>query len=189
MIAISKKSIVVLFKATLLVTLFIGVSCTSESVSDFDSQNKRAEKKERPMKGNMSNTADLSVDPIFCFTPIGDVPITTNHLFGNVTHLGKLQDGSSGSPQTCEVYDLATFTLRITYNTIYIAPNGDELYGLSETFVTPAPPTFTSGSFYGSVTIDGGTGRFEDAEGGWDEINGSFDDAGSSWQIDGSISY
>ncbi len=192
MTAIIKKSILTLFKVSLLVTLFVGVSCTSESVSDFDSTNKNTkekERKERPMKGNFSNTADLSVEPLICEPGVLDIPITTNHLFGNVTHIGKLQDGSLGSPQTCELFDEATFTLRITYNTFYIAPNGDELYGVSETFVTPAPPTFTSGIFTGSVTIIGGTGRFAEATGGWDFVNASFDGPNSVWQIDGSITY
>ena len=189
MTAISKKSILVLFKALLLVTLFIGVSCTSESISDLDSANKKTNQKERPMKGNFSNTPVEGLDPFICLPDVLGIPLTTNHLFGNVTHLGKLQDGSLGLPQTCEVYDLATFTLRITYNTIYVTPNGDELYGFSETFVTPAPPTFTTGTFTGTVEIVGGTGRFDDASGGWDFVNASFVGDNSTWQIDGSITY
>ena len=74
------------------------------------------------------------------------------------------------------------------YFPIYTAA-GDELYGVSETFVTPAPPNFTSGIFTGSVTIIGGTGRFAEATGGWDFVNASYDGPNSVWQIDGSITY
>ncbi|MGB5322804.1 hypothetical protein, partial [Lutimonas sp.] len=108
-----------LFKALLLVILFIGVSCTSESVSDFDSANKNTnekERKERPMKGNFSNAPVEGVDALMCDTGLGfAVPITTNHLFGNVTHLGKLQDGSLGEPTKCELYTADPFVLRIMY--------------------------------------------------------------------------
>ena len=191
MTAISQKSILVLFKASLLVTLFIGVSCTSESVSDSDTMYKNTKEKkskERPMKGNFSNTADLSVEPFIC-GPAGDIPLTTNRLFGNVTHLGKLQDGSFGEPFECEVVSGDPFILKVMYNTKYVTPNGDELYGLSETFVTPDFTTENSGTFTGSVTIVDGTGRFADAEGRWDFVNASYDGPNSTWEIDGWISY
>ena len=193
MTAISKKSILVLFKALLLVTLFIGVSCTSESISDVDSANKNTNekvKKERPMKGNFSNTA-TDLPALMCDTGLGfEVPITTNHLFGNVTHLGKLQDGSLGEPIMCESESTEPFVLKIKYNTKYVTPNGDELYGESVTFVRPDPTTgFTTGTFTGTVTIVGGTGRFYGATGGWEFVDASFDGPNSVWQIDGSITY
>lgn len=190
MTAISKKSILGLFKAALLVILFIGVSCTSESVSDIDSTNKKTSQKERPMKGNFNNAPVEGVEPLLCEPGVLDIPITTNHLFGNVTHLGKLQDGSLGEPTKCELFTAEPFVLRIMYNTKYVTPNGDELYGKSETFVSPDPTTeFNTGTFTGTVTIVGGTGRFAEATGGWDFVNASFDGPNSVWQIDGSITY
>ena len=193
MTAISKKSILVLFKALLLVTLFIGVSCTSESISDLDSANKKTNQKERPMKGNFSNTPVEGLDPFICLPDVLGIPLTTNHLFGNVTHLGKLQDGSLGEPFECEIVNDNPFTLKVMYNTKYVTPNGDVLIGLSKTFVIPDTdlddPDRSFGTFTGTVKIVGGTGRFADAEGSWDFVNASYEGPNSTWQIDGSITY
>lgn len=191
---INQRNVNQMFKSVMLIVILIVVSaCSTENLTETDTLtdtlNERSNQATRPMKGKITNAPAEGFDPLICDTPIGPIPITTNDLFGNLTHIGKLQAGSYGIPLTCEVYDISTFTLRLTYILIYVAPNGDELYGESDILVTPDPQNFDNGSFTGGVVVTGGTGRFENASGSWDYDNGFYIGPNSSWEIDGEITY
>lgn len=76
---------------------------------------------------------------------------TKTHALGNATHMGRVEAWWSHCP--AEVDYVGDGRL------ILIAANGDELYGFYDYFEVEGAPVVTA------ISLDGGTGRFENATG------------------------
>lgn len=191
--------------------LMTSYSCVQENASadNWDAPELNAVyakgKKARPIKAQLDfvfdfqNTAlqNIVLCPGTPTPPPGQNPIALFQTIvsGNMSHLGNLQPGTefddgnnvplSGSylvPQTC---DGATFPVLVTtYDSFYVAANGDMLYAQENVFIN-----FATGTFQGTAIIQGGTGRFSGATGSWDLIGGTFDGVGASWEISGEMTY
>ena len=180
-----------------LAALFIVVSCTSESVADSSTddlnveyaKSENAKMATRAIRGKVNNGPNENFDPFICDTPVGPVPLTTNNIYGNMTHLGKLQPGSLGVPTSCVVFDITTFTLETTYEVNYIGAHGDEIRTFEHVFLTPTAPDFSTGVFTGTITIIGGTGRFENATGFMEFVDANWVGVNSTWGLVGEITY
>lgn len=197
-----------IFKVALLAVLLFSFSCSQDSSTEDLNAVYAKGKKSRPIKANLDfifdyqNTAPQNIVP--CpgtpTPPPGQNPIALFQTIvsGNMAHLGNLQPGFefdddnnvplSGSyliPQSCDA--TATFpTLVTTYTSVYVAANGDELHALEEVFIN-----FATGTFEGTAVVQEGegSGRFTNATGTWNLINGTFDPVGASWEIAGEITY
>ena len=136
--------------------------------------------------------------------PIQGVALFKTIVSGKMSHLGNLQPGLefneddnepiSGSwfiPVSCTPKDQTT--INTVYRSVYVAANGDELHAVEEVTLTFTSPR--GGTFQGTSTVNGAdsTGRFKDASGSWNSVNGVFDALpggdGASWEIEGEITY
>lgn len=197
-----------IFKVALLAVLLFSFSCSQDSSTEDLNAVYAKGKKSRPIKANLDfifdyqNTAPQNIVPCPGTPPPppGQNPIALFQTIvsGNMSHLGNLQPGFefddannvplSGSyliPQSCDA--TTTFpTLVTTYTSVYVAANGDELHALEEVFIN-----FATGTFEGTAVVQEGegSGRFTNATGTWNLINGTFDPVGASWEIAGEITY
>ncbi len=186
----------------LLSVLFITTSCTQDSVLEsnpddlnvVEAKSSNAEPARRAIRGKINNksTSDPDApDGLTCFdTPFGDIPLTTNDIFGNMTHLGKIQANSFGVPVECVEVNPETFTIESVYRVNYIGAHGDAIHTVEYPFLVLDPATeFTTGTFSGEIVIDGGTGRFENATGMMKFVDASFVGDESTWEVVGWIEY
>ena len=171
-------------------------SCQKESITEDKAQfdavsesSKAINPKTRPLSGDLTNAPVPGANPISC----SDIfPISgQNFLYGNVSHLGKLQSGSVGNALVCNITGFDPLTATITYNEVLVAANGDKVFSNSIVNIVGDVETGgATGIFTGSVIITGGTGRFNGASGAYDFVNGKFfADGTSAWSISGSITY
>ena len=124
-----------------------------------------------------------SLAGVFTLTPIPDTPLATvsANLTGNATHLGRF---TLALPETVDFSKTPPFA---TGTFIFIAANGDTVFGsFSGAPDSGAPPVIHVTEI---ATIEGGTGRFTDASGGF-TISRSvdLDHLTSSGSFDGIIS-
>jgi hypothetical protein len=171
-------------------------SCQKESITEDQSpfglvteSAKAGNKKARPLSGDFTNAPNPNAAPVSCS---GVFPISgQNFLYGNVSHLGKLQSGSVGNALVCNLTGFDPLTATITYNEVLVAANGDKVFSNSTVNIVGDVETGgATGIFTGSVIITGGTGRFTGASGAYEFVNGKFfADGTSAWSISGSITY
>jgi hypothetical protein len=184
---------------SLAVLLFAG--CQKESISENKAQfdavsesNQANNTKARPLSGNLTNAPNPDAAPILCS---GVIPVSgQNFIYGNVSHLGQLKPGSLGTALNCDITNFPSAldpSLRgtVTYNEVWVAANGDKVFNFSTIYIVGnVADGGATGTWTGSGTITGGTGRFEGASGSWDFVNGRyFADGTSAWSISGSITY
>lgn len=173
----------------LAVLLFAG--CQKENISDNKSQldalsldQKAPVKKARPLSGSLNNAPVPGFEPASCsgiFTVSGQ-----NFIYGNVSHLGRLKSGSLGTVKACNFF----VDGQITYDEVWVAANGDELYMDSYIVIAPDPVIPGVGTWTGEGIIRGGTGRFDGASGKWRFVDSKyFADGTSTWGITGEINY
>jgi len=201
----SHNKLTSIFKLSILSLLMLTFSCTQDSVLDGvnDSPqelNAQAAKSEnaaratRAIRGKINNKATSNPDApegTTCLgTAFGDIPLTTNDIFGNMTHLGKIQAESYGVPVECIGLDPDTFTIESMYHVNYIGAHGDAIHTVEHVFIWLDPATeFTTGTFDGTIEIVGGTGRFEEATGWMNFVNATFVGDESTWELVGEITY
>jgi hypothetical protein len=183
-----------LFFISLAVLLFVG--CQKESITEDKAQfdalaasSKAGNQKARPLSGDLTNAPNPNAAPISCS---GIFPLSgQNFLYGNVSHLGKLQSGSVGNALVCNLTGFDPLTATITYTEVWVAANGDQVFSNSTiSIVGDTDNGGATGIFTGSAIITGGTGRFTGASGAWDFVNGKyFADGTSAWGIRGTITY
>lgn len=113
----------------------------------------------------------------FSFEGYG-VPPTTLLGEGIMTHLGRVQANNT----TTRYQWISNTNVDFASNDIYTAANGDTLYAQSSVLMTFAPrdaswvfPNPFGGTYVGSITITGGTGRFVGATGNLTTSNGVFE--------------
>jgi len=194
-----------IFKVSILAVLMLTFSCTQDSVLDgaidspeeLNAQTAKSEngaQAKRVIRGKLNNKA--TTDPgapaaVTCFeTAFGDIPLTTNNIFGNMTHLGKIQAMSYGVPVECIGLDPETFTIESIYNVNYIGAHGDAIHTVEHVFIWLDPATeFTTGTFDGTIKIMGGTGRFAEATGWMNFVDATFVGDESTWGLVGEITY
>ena len=199
-----------LFGAGILAVLLLAFSCTQDTASeDIGSEELNAVsikgKKARPIKAKLEFLFDYANtapgDIVDCG---GGVLLFRNLISGNMSHLGILEPGqsdsesSSGSyfmPVSCEITAFPpALVVETVYTAVYVAANGDELH-TEENVTLYFNPDNRTGTFIGTARIDKGksTGRFQNASGSWNSVNGVFDALpdgdGASWEIEGEITY
>jgi len=176
-------------------------ACQKESItenkSQFDAVSESSQAnnpKARPISGDLNNAPDPDAAPVLCS---GVVPISgQNLIYGNVSHMGKLKSGTVGIALDCEITNFPSaldpsFRATINFNEIWVAANGDKLFSSSTIYIVGDPATQnTTFTWTGSNIVTGGTGRFEGATGGWQQLNGKFfADGTATWSISGNITY
>ena len=114
-------------------------------------------------------------------------------LQGTATHLGRFHGVETYHFKFMMINENLVPTEYLSHSSIYTAANGDELHnegsvehGSVHEFHEPPGTGFS----LTGVSIMGGTGRFENAEGGYDFwVNKSHpDDPGGTWRLVGGIS-
>ena len=204
-----------LFGTSLLAIFVLAFSCSQDTSSgDLDGAEtlKAVEakaQKTRPIKGQLNFSFDYSnnLNIVSCGVP--DVALFKTIVSGNMSHLGNLQPGSEfdedkneaviGSyliPVSCAIAATPPpVVLETEFRSVYVAANGDKLYAMEKVTLTfnPDDPEVRTGTFEGTATIYGGTGRFTYATGNWVMKNGVFDATvegnTASWEIEGVITY
>jgi hypothetical protein len=201
------------FILTSMFAIIFIVSCTQESESDppenlisVDAKSSKAKPATRAWRGKFTNAGDFSIPLVSCNPDVG-FNLTTNFISGNMTHLGKIQEGSYGRPQpgTCNL--TSDNTADVIYYVNYIGAHGDMITTVEHVTITvdfDADPNGLTGSFdntldeYGNripITILSGTGRFEGAEGELYFKDGIFVPAPDGfstlgdWELVGHITY
>lgn len=209
-----------IIKLAFLAVLLLGFSCSKETITDatldgIENLNAQAAKgkKARPIKAKLFNFADPNQtegDLLFCAPGF---PLTRNVIGGNMSHLGKLQEGteydetamepvsgSFGVPKVCNP-NAALTSLETEFEVYYIAANGDRL--VTKEYVTidfnlVDFPDYSVGTFTNTldengdpipIVIDSGTGRFKHATGELFFVDAVFGPEGSSWELVGEITY
>jgi hypothetical protein len=188
----------VLLGTSMLAMLLFAYSCSQETSLDptenleaHSAKSNKAKKATRAIRGKINNDADPSVTPVPCDDPSGlEIGLSTNFIYGNMTHLGKIQSGSFGRPIVCETF-LAEGKIVSVYEVNYIGAHGDEIRTRENTTIifNPEDPTFNTGTFEGAIEIIGGTGRFEGATGNMVFVDASFIGSKSTWEVVGEITY
>ncbi|MBD0851169.1 hypothetical protein [Maribacter arenosus] len=188
----------VLLGTSMLAMLLFAYSCSqetsldpTESLEAHSAKSSKAKKATRAIRGKINNDADPSVAPVPCDDPSGlEIGLSTNFIYGNMTHLGKIQPGSFGRPIVCETF-LAEGKIVSVYEVNYIGAHGDEIRTRENTIIifNPEDPTFNTGTFEGTIEIIGGTGRFEGATGNMVFVDASFIGSKSTWEVVGEITY
>jgi hypothetical protein len=175
----------------------IAYSCSQETSLDpaenleaYSAKSNKGAKATRAIRGKINNDADISVQPVLCSPSGAGITLTTNFIYGNMTHLGKIQPGSFGRPIECEAV-LAEGKINSVYEVNYIGAHGDEIRTRENVTIifNPEDPTFNTGTFEGTIEIMGGTGRFEGATGNMVFVGASFVGSVSTWEVVGEITY
>ncbi len=171
-----------ILRLTMLATILMVVSCSTESISDIETTNLTATaakaKKPRPIKNTY-----VGVD-----RPDGSGADFT----GNMSHAGKI----TGQTVTTsfEFNDDFTGGTQTSEDTI-VAANGDQIYTSSMVTITFSQESiddssFSSGTYVGGFDIVGGTGRFTDATGRADIVGfGVFGAGMAQHKAEGEITY
>lgn len=174
-----KNGMMSILRLALLTTILMAVSCSTESISEYETTDLTATtakaKKPRPIKNNY-----VGVDRYV------DGELVGSDFSGNMSHVGKY----TGQTFTTSFEFNADFTGGIqTSDDIVVAANGDEIWTKSVTEITFAPGSFTEGTYKGGFDIVGGTGRFEGATGRMDLDNGVFGGGIAKHNASGTITY
>ncbi len=187
-----------LYGVSILAMFLLAYSCSQETTMDgtenleaYSAKSQKGAKATRAIRGKINNDADPSVDPVPCDDSSGlGIALSTNFIYGNMTHLGKIQPGSFGRPIECET-NLAEGKIISVYEVNYIGAHGDEIRTREYTTIifNPEDPTFNTGTFEGTIDIIGGTGRFEGATGNMVFVDASFIGSKSTWEVVGEITY
>jgi hypothetical protein len=194
----NKNGIRSLVKLPLFFIVLLGLSCSNEDMSNMDGLEQQANRV-RPISGEFFNFADPNQDPATLLecTPFGnDAVLPRNIIGGKMTHLGKLKTGSTdgsgtfGNPISCSINEAFTEIYSV-YEVNYVAANGDEVLTVEDVTIifNLDDPTFSTGTYEGTVEIVGGTGRFEGASGNMVFVGATFGPEGSNWQLVGEITY
>lgn len=145
----------------------------------------------RAFHANLSGTLDLNSAPTACSG--GPIALLDYFISGNATHLGNLNAALSKlHHDDCDL-NLETLLLSANVSGQLVGANGDLIYYTGNdvinvfNYLTESGP---NGPITGTWTIDGGTGKFEDATGSF-TINGLVDFATLSFNVvaDGTITY
>jgi hypothetical protein len=168
-----------------LLTLLLLAGCQS-STDEFASPSGEQTINQRAPRAFSANIQS-AVDVNSAFTPCsGDIPgfaIQDLFLDGQATHLGNL-DGTQSTlhHDDCNII-VATLELTASVSGQLAAANGDLLFYSGEDAIDLTgllTMTGTTGAITGTWTIDGGTGRFDDATGSFtitgvvDFVTGTF---------------
>lgn len=172
-----KKGMMSIFRLALLTTILMALSCSPESVSEYETTDLTATtakaKKPKPIKNN--------------YVGVDRADGSGSDFSGNMSHVGKY----TGQTFTTSFLPNENGTFTLTSDDTIVAANGDEIYTKSEVVVTFSPddPTFSSGTYAGGFDIVGGTGRFEGATGRMDLDNGVFSGGIAKHNAEGIITY
>lgn len=165
----------------------------TENLEAYSAKSKKGAKATRAIRGKINNDATTNAS----IPPNNDCgfDLSANDIFGNMTHIGKIQPGSYGIPISCVFYDPSNdlypgqFYLETIYNVNYIGAHGDEIRTRENTTIIFDDATFVTGIFVGTIEIIGGTGRFEGATGNMVFVDASFIGSKSTWEVVGEITY
>lgn len=195
----------VLLGASMLAMILFAYSCSQETSLDptenleaYSAKSDKGAKATRAIRAKLNNAPAVPLE-IFtggCFVdddPETDedegliVELTTNDIFGNMTHLGKIQPGSLGKPMVCNFN--ADGSLQTVYKVNYIGAHGDEIQTVESVTLICGNLDCSEGTFEGTIEIVGGTGRFEGAEGNMVFVDATFVGPNSTWELVGEITY
>jgi len=172
-----------------IVSLAMLFGCSKDILTDETPELKSA-KVPIPIKGEtcmIDNEEDRI--PVHFWSPDGDIVpgatvVGTTFLYGNLTHLGKLDEktymtGREGAYLDYDAYTQGMTIVVATYDVRLIAANGDYIDIVSNIRIDRGDQSIT-----GDYTITGGSGRFENAMG-----TGTFSGLIPCWDVEGTIEY
>ena len=174
---ICKNGMMSILRLALLTTILMAVSCSTESVSEYETTDLTATaakaKKPRPIKNN--------------YVGVDRADGSGSDFSGNMSHVGKY----TGQTITTFFEFNADGTGTQRSEDTIVAANGDEIYTESEVIITFSPddPTFSTGTYEGGFDIVGGSGRFKGAKGRMDLDNGVFGGGIATHNAEGTIIY
>ncbi|MBT8178601.1 MAG: hypothetical protein KJN96_07805 [Eudoraea sp.] len=204
-----------IFKLALAAMILFTFSCSPDTVLEsqenleaVNAKAKKAKKATRAWRGKFSNVADLTQSIVACEPVSEGVVLTTNVISGNMTHLGKIQEGSFGRPQDGTCFLTGPNSVRVIYNVNYIGAHGDQITTEEDVTIIldfDADPNGFVGTFENTkdgngnpipIKIIDGTGRFEGATGELLFKDASFGPSASgdgtvisTWRLIGEITY
>jgi len=185
----------VLLGVSVLAMILFAYSCSQETSLDptenleaYSAKSDKGAKATRAIRAKLNN--DATTNPSLPPNEDCGFPLNANDIFGNMTHIGKIQPGSYGIPTSCSFGGPGV--LITTYEVNYIGAHGDQIRTLENTTIIcddPTDPTCPTGSFEGTIEIIGGTGRFEGATGNMVFVDARFVGPKSTWRVVGEIIY
>lgn len=171
--------------------LFLFNGCNKDAF--FDEETSVELKKAKvpiPLKGEvcMIDNPDDRI-PVHFWNPEGDVVpgatvVGIAFLYGNLTHMGKLDEqsymtGREGAYLDYDAYLQGKTIVVATYDSWLFAANGDYIQIVSNIKIDRGAQTIT-----GNYTITGGSGKFVNAAG-----KGSFSGVLPCWNAEGTLEY
>ena len=162
-----------ILRLALLTTILMVVSCSTESISDYETTDLTATAAKAKMPRPVKNTY-VGVD-----RPDG----SGSDFTGNMSHVGKF----TGQTFTTSFEFNPDGTATLTSSDIIVAANGDKIYTSSSVIIVFT--SATGGTYTGGFDIVGGTGRFEGATGRQEINNGEFMDGIARHTAEGTITY
>ena len=168
--------------------LFVMSSCNDYFSDDSEVNELKSAKKEKyvtiKIHARLSSTVNYAVPMISCVPEIAEVAVAgAGWIDGHSSLLGNVnQEESTYIITNCE-FDPSTMTVSAFGTSQMVGANGDMYYLDVVEFID-----LTTMNFTGYVDLTGGTGKFKDATGHVEMINGLVNDDGSgSWEGYGEI--
>lgn len=152
-----------IFTIMMATSLLLAISCSKDSATDLAQENLTATN----AKGGKAVTRPISIT----LSGADDQDGVGGTITGKMAHLGKIYGTVAPGDFVDNGNGTFSFDTIAGLNDVIFAANGDELYSTgSFTFVFISQ---TEATYSGTITFNGGTGRFADASGSM-EINDGF---------------
>ena len=155
--------------------------------------NPRAQQQTRPFEANLSGSLNPGSAPTACTGDLPGLALLDYFVSGTALHFGNLNtELSTLHHEDCDLsFETALLTTSVSGQ--LVASNGDMIFYSGEDVINVynlLTASGTTGTIEGTWTIEGGTGRFEDASGSF-TISGTVDfiTFGFTAQAEGTITY
>lgn len=152
----------------LLCVLFFAACESSDDLATPSSRISERSQQTRYFSASLSSAIDVNSPPTACTGDLPGLAVVDYFMSGTATHLGNLNvELSTLHHISCDL-SFATMLLTTSVSGQLVSANGDVIYYTGDDVIDVfnlLTGSGTTGSINGTWTVNGGTGRFEDATG------------------------